>query len=245
MRFFTLVTSESSPASSFAANLAPRTLQLVVECPRVWWNSHKVKVAWSYSWSVTEVYFITIWSQNFFHRFFERILMTHSFLERIGQPEVDLANDREESVPFNVHDATSNLEFPSSQMFSMLFHDSLGTTKLKEMLWEDREIPRMIRKTRQVMRFWPQIKAREEGWVFPKDIRKKYSSELCARLAELPFSATNLGFFRKIFGRSTVMGLLPSFGPLLVCLRMISREGVLDMASFLLNTQTGYAAQAV
>ncbi|KAG2288359.1 hypothetical protein Bca52824_047963 [Brassica carinata] len=29
---------------------------------------------------------------------------------------------------------------------------------------EDREIPGMIRKTRQVMRFWPQIKAREEGW---------------------------------------------------------------------------------
>ncbi|KAF3529124.1 hypothetical protein DY000_02041742 [Brassica cretica] len=28
--------------------------------------------------------------------------MTHSFLERIGQPEVDLANDQEESVPFNV-----------------------------------------------------------------------------------------------------------------------------------------------
>ena len=28
--------------------------------------------------------------------------MTHSCLERIGQPEVELANDREESVPFNV-----------------------------------------------------------------------------------------------------------------------------------------------
>ncbi|KAG2255571.1 hypothetical protein Bca52824_074865 [Brassica carinata] len=25
-------------------------------------------------------------------------------------------------------------------------------------------MPRMIRKTRQVMRFWPQIKARDEGW---------------------------------------------------------------------------------
>ncbi|WZZ08346.1 hypothetical protein YC2023_094267 [Brassica napus] len=62
-------------------------------------------------------------------RFFERILMTHSFLERIGQPEVDLANHQEESVPFNVHDATSILEFSSSQMFSMLFRDSLGTTK--------------------------------------------------------------------------------------------------------------------
>ncbi|KAF3608521.1 hypothetical protein DY000_02047239 [Brassica cretica] len=34
MRSFTLVTSESSPASSFAATLAPKTLQLVVECPR-------------------------------------------------------------------------------------------------------------------------------------------------------------------------------------------------------------------
>ena len=37
--------------------------------------------------------------------------MTHSFLERIGQPEVDLANHREESAPFNVHDATYILEF--------------------------------------------------------------------------------------------------------------------------------------
>uniref|UniRef100_A0A0D3E8G7 Uncharacterized protein n=1 Tax=Brassica oleracea var. oleracea TaxID=109376 RepID=A0A0D3E8G7_BRAOL len=36
-----------------------------------------------------------------------RILMAHSFLERIGQPEVDLANDPEESVPFNVLDAFS------------------------------------------------------------------------------------------------------------------------------------------
>ncbi|KAF3502732.1 hypothetical protein F2Q69_00040992 [Brassica cretica] len=42
MRSFTLVTSESSPASSFAASLAPNTLQLVVECPRDWWNSQKV-----------------------------------------------------------------------------------------------------------------------------------------------------------------------------------------------------------
>ncbi|KAF3557332.1 hypothetical protein F2Q69_00012545 [Brassica cretica] len=42
MRSFTLVTSESSPASSFAANLAPRTFQLVVQCPRVWWNSQKL-----------------------------------------------------------------------------------------------------------------------------------------------------------------------------------------------------------
>ncbi|KAF3554979.1 hypothetical protein F2Q69_00013484 [Brassica cretica] len=61
--------------------------------------------------------------------FFERILMTHSFLEQIGQPEVDLANHREEIAPFNVHDATSILEFSSSQMFSMLFRDSLGTTE--------------------------------------------------------------------------------------------------------------------
>ncbi|KAF2590716.1 hypothetical protein F2Q70_00039371 [Brassica cretica] len=42
MRSLTLVTSESSPASSFGASLAPKTLQLVVECPRVWWNSQKV-----------------------------------------------------------------------------------------------------------------------------------------------------------------------------------------------------------
>ncbi|KAF3587785.1 hypothetical protein F2Q69_00031263 [Brassica cretica] len=42
MRSFTLATSESSPASSFAASLAPKTLQLVVECPRDWWNSQKV-----------------------------------------------------------------------------------------------------------------------------------------------------------------------------------------------------------
>ncbi|WZY70684.1 hypothetical protein YC2023_002924 [Brassica napus] len=55
--------------------------------------------------------------------------MTHSFLERIGQPEVVLANHREESDPFNVHDATSILEFSLSQIFSMLFHDLLGTTE--------------------------------------------------------------------------------------------------------------------
>ncbi|KAF3590545.1 hypothetical protein DY000_02020402 [Brassica cretica] len=42
MRYFTLVTSESSPASSFAASLAPKTLQLVVECPRDWCNSQKL-----------------------------------------------------------------------------------------------------------------------------------------------------------------------------------------------------------
>ena len=55
--------------------------------------------------------------------------MTHSFLERIGQPEVDLSNHREESVPFNVHDATFILKFSSLQMFLMLFRDSLGTTE--------------------------------------------------------------------------------------------------------------------
>ncbi|KAF2591055.1 hypothetical protein F2Q70_00039315 [Brassica cretica] len=33
---------ESSPASSFAASLAPKTFQLVVECPRVWWNLQNV-----------------------------------------------------------------------------------------------------------------------------------------------------------------------------------------------------------
>ena len=55
--------------------------------------------------------------------------MTPSFRERIGQPKVDLANHREESAPFNVHDATSILEFSSSQMFLMFFHDSLSTTE--------------------------------------------------------------------------------------------------------------------
>ncbi|WZZ07769.1 hypothetical protein YC2023_093690 [Brassica napus] len=57
--------------------------------------------------------------------------MTHLFLERIGQPKVDLANHREESAPFNVHDATYILEFSSSQMFSILFRDLLGTTETK------------------------------------------------------------------------------------------------------------------
>ena len=55
--------------------------------------------------------------------------MTHSFLERIGQPEVDLANHREKSVPFNVHDATYILVFSSLQMYSMFFRDSFGTTE--------------------------------------------------------------------------------------------------------------------
>ncbi|CAG7897230.1 unnamed protein product, partial [Brassica rapa] len=70
------------------------------------------KVAWRYPWSITE-----------------RILMTHLFLERIGQPEVDLANHREESASFNVRNATYILEFFSSQMFSILFRDLLGTTE--------------------------------------------------------------------------------------------------------------------
>ncbi|KAF3505121.1 hypothetical protein F2Q69_00042138 [Brassica cretica] len=65
-----------------------------------------VKVAWSYG---VLPKFISLRSsrRTFFIGFFERILMTHSFLERIGQPEVDLANDPEESVPFNVLDAFS------------------------------------------------------------------------------------------------------------------------------------------
>ncbi|KAF3503441.1 hypothetical protein F2Q69_00041066 [Brassica cretica] len=42
MSSLTLVTSESSPASSFEANLAPKTFQLVIECPRVWRNSRKM-----------------------------------------------------------------------------------------------------------------------------------------------------------------------------------------------------------
>uniref|UniRef100_A0A0D3CR93 Uncharacterized protein n=1 Tax=Brassica oleracea var. oleracea TaxID=109376 RepID=A0A0D3CR93_BRAOL len=65
--------------------------------------------------------------------------MTHSFLELIGQPEVDLANDREESLPFTVLDATFILEFSSSQMFSMLFRDSLGSTEteINSLMLED------------------------------------------------------------------------------------------------------------
>uniref|UniRef100_A0A0D3CSL2 Uncharacterized protein n=1 Tax=Brassica oleracea var. oleracea TaxID=109376 RepID=A0A0D3CSL2_BRAOL len=65
--------------------------------------------------------------------------MTHSCLERIGQPEVDLANDREEGVPFNVLDATFIIEFSSSQMFSMLFRDSLGSaeTERNALMLED------------------------------------------------------------------------------------------------------------
>ncbi|KAF2592147.1 hypothetical protein F2Q70_00043367 [Brassica cretica] len=43
--------------------------------------------------------------------------------------QVDLANDREESIPFNVLDATFILEFSSSQMFAMHFRDLLGSTE--------------------------------------------------------------------------------------------------------------------
>ena len=52
--------------------------------------------------------------------------MVHSFLERIGQPTVDLGNKRGESVPFVVLPATLILNFSLSQMFSILFRDSLG-----------------------------------------------------------------------------------------------------------------------
>ena len=60
--------------------------------------------------------------------------MTYSFLEQIGQPAVDLANDREESVPFNVLPATFILKFSSSQLFLMIYRDSLGSTETEEML---------------------------------------------------------------------------------------------------------------
>ncbi|WZZ51177.1 hypothetical protein YC2023_051284 [Brassica napus] len=60
--------------------------------------------------------------------------MTYSFLKRIGQPAVDLANNWEESVPFNVLAATFILKFSSSQIFSMHYRDSLGSTETKEML---------------------------------------------------------------------------------------------------------------
>ena len=60
--------------------------------------------------------------------------MTYSFMERIGQPAVDLVNERGESVPFVVLAANFILNFSLSQMFLMLFRDSLGSRKLKEML---------------------------------------------------------------------------------------------------------------
>ena len=55
--------------------------------------------------------------------------MTYSFLERTGQPEVDLVNKQEERISFNVLASTLILDFSSSQMFSMLFCDSLGSTE--------------------------------------------------------------------------------------------------------------------
>ena len=65
--------------------------------------------------------------------------MTYSFLKRIGQPAVDLANDQEESIPFNVLAATFILEFSSLQMFLMLFHDSLFSmeTERNALMLED------------------------------------------------------------------------------------------------------------
>uniref|UniRef100_A0A0D3EAB7 Uncharacterized protein n=1 Tax=Brassica oleracea var. oleracea TaxID=109376 RepID=A0A0D3EAB7_BRAOL len=51
------------------------------------------------------------------------------FYEKRFCCDFDLANDREESVSFNVLDATFILEFSSSQMFLMLFRDSLGSTE--------------------------------------------------------------------------------------------------------------------
>ncbi|KAF2547437.1 hypothetical protein F2Q70_00021159 [Brassica cretica] len=60
-----LVTSENSPASSFAANLAPKTLQLVVKCPRDWWNSQKL--------------FLFVPIKNF-------LLFCHWFIERRAFP---------------------------------------------------------------------------------------------------------------------------------------------------------------
>ena len=43
--------------------------------------------------------------------------MTYSSLERIGQPAVDLANDRKESVPINVLAATFILDFLRHKYF--------------------------------------------------------------------------------------------------------------------------------
>ncbi|KAG5410918.1 hypothetical protein IGI04_007237 [Brassica rapa subsp. trilocularis] len=80
MRSLTLVTSESSPTSSFVAYLAPKTLQLVVECPRDFWNLQKVFPSLS-AFTASELglpfsqlfLFVPIGDVLFFrHRFFEQ-----------------------------------------------------------------------------------------------------------------------------------------------------------------------------
>nr|VDD54251.1 unnamed protein product [Brassica oleracea] len=102
--------------------------------------------------------------------------------------EVGLANHREESVPFNVHDATSILEFSSSQMFSTLFRDSLGTTETKRNVL--------------VIEDFSKKKLNETGFLKPERasilwlILDRYvATELCNRFAALPFSTINLGVF--------------------------------------------------
>ena len=91
MRSFTLVTSERSPASSFAANLAPRTLQLVVESPRVWWNSQKVFSSypwlWVYVlpvvWPLIRIYRVVMCPLEFFPLVMDVLVVTRAFLFRL------------------------------------------------------------------------------------------------------------------------------------------------------------------
>ena len=59
--------------------------------------------------------------------------MTYSFLERNCQPAVDLANDREESIPFVVLSATFIPIFLSRKCFLCFSVTHLVEWKLNEM----------------------------------------------------------------------------------------------------------------
>uniref|UniRef100_A0A0D3ATN8 Uncharacterized protein n=1 Tax=Brassica oleracea var. oleracea TaxID=109376 RepID=A0A0D3ATN8_BRAOL len=113
--------------------------------------------------------------------------------------EVDLANHREESVPFNVHEATSILEFSSSQMFSMLFRDSLGKTETERNALVATE---RVESWLELGRYRPNcVGARslrsDRAWL---ELGRYVATELCNRFAALPFSAINLGVFCGFFG---------------------------------------------
>nr|VDD31814.1 unnamed protein product [Brassica oleracea] len=106
--------------------------------------------------------------------------------------EVGVANHREESVPFNVHDATSILEFSSSQMFSTLFRDSLGTTETERNALVIEDFSWL-----ELGRYRPSlVRARSlrsnRAWL---ELDRYVATELCDRFAALPFSAINLGVF--------------------------------------------------
>ncbi|KAF2558456.1 hypothetical protein F2Q68_00014765 [Brassica cretica] len=84
MRSFMPVTSESSQASSFATSLAPKIFQLVVECPRDWWNSQKVFPSLS-AFTASELGLL--FSQLFlFVPIEDFLLFCHWFVERRAFP---------------------------------------------------------------------------------------------------------------------------------------------------------------